>query len=259
METTFQEQPDWLEQAREAVFCRDYDRPDMDSRFPDESRLSQPFFDSIVRQPVPIDLNRLHALCRSSLSHDLYLWLAYRTFSLTDPLALSWAQVYARRGPFPEKAGGNLTIRNRCEKASPGTQENQARLARTELLDRAMAAHSSPTRRRSFLPSTGPAPTLECASDASAVLPASLLVTAGPPALPTRFAAPSSTRAFGCLQSLAWRLVRWTGASQPPERSRSPTGAVCQHALPMPPWSGPALGSASSSPLPGLAVAASPG
>lgn len=259
METTFQEQPDWLEQAREAVFCWDYDRPDMDNRFPDESRLSQPFFFSIVRQPVPIDLNRLHVLCRSSLSHDLYLWLAYRTFSLTDPLALSWAQVYARHGPFPEKAGGNLTIRNRCEKASPGTQENQARLARTELLDRAMAAHSSPTRRRRFLPSTVPAPTLECASDASAVLPASLLVTAGPPALPTRFAAPSSTRAFGCLQSLAWRLVRWTGASQPPERSRSPNGAVCQHALPMPRWRGPALGSASSSPLPGLAVAASPG
>ena len=255
MGNTLQEQLDWLEQAREAVFCWDYDPSDMDSRFPGESRLPQPLVDSIVRQPVPIDLNRLHALRRSSPGHDLYLCLAYRTSSL----ALPWAQVYARHGPFPEMAGDNLTIRSRREKVSPGTEESQARLARTAILDRAMAAHSSPTRRRRSPVSAGPAPTLECASDASAVLPASLLVTAGPPAFPTRLPAPSSTRAFGCLQSLAWRLVRWAGASQPPERSRSPNGAVCQHALPMPPWRGPALGSASSSPLSGLAVAAIPG
>ena len=158
METTLREQFDWLEQARRAVFCRDDNRPGMDSRFP----------------------------------------------------------------------GGS-------------------RLPRTGLLDRAMAAHSSPTGRRRSPASAGPAPTLECASDASAVLPASLLVTAGPPAFPTRFPAPSSTRAFGCLQPFACRLVRWAGASQPPERSRSPNGAVCQPVLPMPPWRGPALGSASSS------------
>ena len=170
MEATFQEQLDWLDEARESVFCWDDDRPGMDSRFP----------------------------------------------------------------------GGS-------------------RLPRTGLLDRAMAARSSSTRRRRSPGSAGPAPTLECASDASAVLPASLLVTAGPPAFPTRFPAPSSARALGCLQPLACRLVRWAGASQPPERSRSPDGAVCQRALPMPPWSGPALGSASSSPLSGLAVAASPG
>ena len=243
METIFREQLDWLDEAREAVFCRDYDRPDMDSRLPGESRLPQPLVDSIVRQPVPIGLNRLHALRRSSPGHDLYLWLAYRTSSL----ALPWAQVYARHGPFPEKAGDNLTIRNRREKVSPGTEEIQARLARTEILDRAMAAHSSRTRRRRSPVSAGPAPTLGCASDASAVLPAPLLVTAGPPAFPTRLPAPSSARALVCLQPLACRLVRWTGAIQPPERSRSPDGAVCQHALPMPPSSGPALGSASSS------------
>ena len=255
MGNTLQEQPDWLEQAREAVFCWDFDRPDMDSRLQGESRLPQPLVDSIVCHPVAIDLNCPHALRRSSPGHDPFLWRAYRTVSLT----LTKAQTYARQGAFLEKAGDNLTIRNRREKVSPGTQENQARLARTEILDRAMAAHSSPTRGRRSAASAGPTPTLECSSDASAVLPASLLVTAGPPAFPTRFPAPSSTRAFGCLQSLAWRLVRWTGASQPPERSRSPNGGVCQHALPMPPWSGPALGSASSSPLPGLAVAASPG
>ena len=167
MGNTLQEQLDWLEQAREAVFCWDYDPSDMDSRFPGERRLPQPLVDSIVRQPVPIGLNRLHTSRRSSPGHDLYLWLAYRTSSL----ALPWAQVYARHGPVPEKAGDNLTIRNRREKVSPGTEENQPRLARIEILDRAMAAHSSPTRRRRSPASAGPAPTLECASDASAVLP----------------------------------------------------------------------------------------
>ena len=178
MGTALREQLDWLEQAREAVFCRDYGRPHMASRFPGESRLSQPFFDSIVRQPVPIGLNCLHALRRSSPGLDPYLWLADRTFPVTDPLALNWAQVYARHGPFPEKAGDNLTIRNRREKVSPGTQENQARLVRTEIPDRAMAAHlhlhavADPRRprvRRLRL-SVRPMPPLSC--------PASLLVTA---------------------------------------------------------------------------------
>ena len=82
METTFQEQLDWLDEAREAVFCWDYDRPGMDSRFP----------------------------------------------------------------------GGS-------------------RLPRTGLLDRAMAVRSSSTRRRRSPVSAGPAPTLECAFDACAVLP----------------------------------------------------------------------------------------
>ena len=98
--------------AEKAVFWWDYDRPDMDTLFPSEIRLSQPFFDSIVRQPIPINLNCLHALRRSSLGLDLYLWLTYRTFSLTQPLALTWKQLYIQHGPFPEKAGDNVTVQN---------------------------------------------------------------------------------------------------------------------------------------------------
>ena len=103
--------------ADKAVFWWDYDRPDMDTLFPSEIRLSQPFFDSIVRQPIPINLNCLHALRRSTLGLDLYLWLTYRTFSLTQPLALAWKQLYIQHGPFPEKAGDNVTVqafRKKC-------------------------------------------------------------------------------------------------------------------------------------------------
>ncbi|MDE2755663.1 MAG: replication protein RepA [Acidobacteriota bacterium] len=73
-----------------AVFWRDYDR-----LIPSEVRLSRPFFDSTVRRSVPVGLNCLHALRRSTLGLDLYLWLTCRTFSLTDALALTRAQVYA--------------------------------------------------------------------------------------------------------------------------------------------------------------------
>jgi hypothetical protein len=69
--------------ADEAAFRWDYDRPGMDSLFPSEIRLSRPFFDSIARQPPPIDLNLLHALQRSTPGLDLYQWHTYRTFSLT--------------------------------------------------------------------------------------------------------------------------------------------------------------------------------
>jgi len=77
-----------------AVFWRDFDR-----LIPSEIRLPQPFFDSIVRQPVPVGLNCLHASRRSTLGLDLYLWLTCRTFSLTDPLALSRAQAYTSMVP----------------------------------------------------------------------------------------------------------------------------------------------------------------
>ena len=85
--------------ADRAVFWWDCDRPDMDSLFPSEIRLSQPFCDSIVRQPVPIDLNCLHALRRSTLGLDPYLWLTCRTVSLNQPLAWTWQQVSPSTAP----------------------------------------------------------------------------------------------------------------------------------------------------------------
>ena len=50
-------------------------------------RLSESFFNEIIRHPVPIDMNTLAALKRSSLGLDLYLWLTYRIFTLTSPQA----------------------------------------------------------------------------------------------------------------------------------------------------------------------------
>ena len=103
--------------ADKTVCWWDYDQPDTDSLFPSEIRLSEPFFRSIPRQPVPVDLNCLHALRRSTLGLDLYLWLTYRTFTLRKDLPWTWKQVYVQLGSHPDKHGDKVTVqafRKKC-------------------------------------------------------------------------------------------------------------------------------------------------
>ena len=72
--------------------------------------LGEKFFNEILRHPVPLDMNILKALKRSSLGVDFYLWLTYRTFTLNRPLRLSWARLYHQFGVDPAKAGENRTV-----------------------------------------------------------------------------------------------------------------------------------------------------
>ena len=69
-------------------------RPDVPSLWKSKIRLSEPFFNEIIRHPVPLDMNTLKALKRCSLGLDLYLWLVYRTFTLKSPLRLTWRHLY---------------------------------------------------------------------------------------------------------------------------------------------------------------------
>ena len=75
-------------------------------------RLSESFFNEIIRHPVPLDLTTLKALKRSPLGLDLYLWLVYRTFPLRAPLRITWRQVYRQFGAHPDKASDNRTVDN---------------------------------------------------------------------------------------------------------------------------------------------------
>ena len=67
------------------------------------------FFHEIIHHPVPLNLNILKALKRSSLGIDFYLWLTYRTFTLKRPLRLSWASLYRQFGLSPARAGDKRT------------------------------------------------------------------------------------------------------------------------------------------------------
>ena len=87
-------------------------RPGQTSLWESKIELGEKFFNEIIRHPVPIDMNTLKALKRSSLGLDLYLWLTYRTFALKSPLRLSWRQLYHQFGTDPSKASDKRTIQN---------------------------------------------------------------------------------------------------------------------------------------------------
>ena len=85
-------------------------KPDERVLWESKIHLSEPFFNEIIQHPVPLDMNTLTALKRSTLGLDLYLWLVYRTFALRAPLRLSWRQVYRQFGVHPAKASDKRTV-----------------------------------------------------------------------------------------------------------------------------------------------------
>ena len=87
-------------------------RPDEPMLWESKIRLGEEFFHEIIRHPVPLDMNILKALKRSSLGLDLYLWLVYRTFALKSPLRLSWTSLYRQFGVSPAKAEDNSTVQH---------------------------------------------------------------------------------------------------------------------------------------------------
>ena len=90
--------------ADRGEFWWDPKRPDEQVLFDSKIRLGEELFNEIIRHPVPLDMNTLTALKRSSLGLDLYLWLVYRTFALRAPLRLTWRQVYRQFGAHPAQA-----------------------------------------------------------------------------------------------------------------------------------------------------------
>ena len=87
-------------------------KPDAPVLWDSKIRLGEDFFNEIIRHPIPIDMNTLKALKRCALGLDLYLWLTYRTFSLTRPVRITWRQLYRQFGTDPAKASDKFIVRN---------------------------------------------------------------------------------------------------------------------------------------------------
>ena len=87
-------------------------RPEQPSLWDSKIELSEKFFNEIIRNPVPLDMNTLTALKRCSLGLDLYLWLVYRTFALRTPQRLTWRQLYHQFGPTPNNAATHDAVQN---------------------------------------------------------------------------------------------------------------------------------------------------
>ena len=87
-------------------------KPDECSLWQSKIELGEKFFNEIIRHPVPLNMNTLKALKRSSLGLDLYLWLTYRTFALlalhrcSNKLAGNWvpARLLSWRDSNPHHA-----------------------------------------------------------------------------------------------------------------------------------------------------------
>ena len=98
--------------ARRTEFWWNPKRPDEQVLWESKIELGEDFFNEIIQHPVPLDMNALTALKRSSLGLDLYLWLVYRTFPLRAPQRITWRQVYRQFGVDPARASDRVTVRN---------------------------------------------------------------------------------------------------------------------------------------------------
>ena len=87
-------------------------RPDEPVLWDSKIELGEKFFQEIIRHPVPLDMNILKAIKRSSLGLDLYMWLTYRTFALKEPVQLRWRNLYRQFGVNPAKAIDRVTVDN---------------------------------------------------------------------------------------------------------------------------------------------------
>ncbi len=87
-------------------------RPNERSLWESKIELGEKFFEEIISHPVPLDMNTLKALKRSSLGLDWYLWLTYRVFSLKRPLRLTWPSLYRQFGANPAQADDNRIVQD---------------------------------------------------------------------------------------------------------------------------------------------------
>ena len=98
--------------AERGEFWWDPRRPDEPVLWDSKIELGEKFFQEIIRHPVPLDMNILKAIKRSSLGLDLYMWLTYRTFALKNPVQIRWRNLYRQFGAHPDKASDKFTVRD---------------------------------------------------------------------------------------------------------------------------------------------------
>ena len=139
--------------ADRGEFWWDPKRPSEPVLWNSKIELGEKLFQEIIQHPVPLNMNILKALKRSSLGLDLYMWLTYRTFILKEPLRLRWRDLYRQFGAHPTRSSSKRTVdafRTDCirelKKIETAWPDLNYRLARGTLI----VAPSTPT----ILPST---------------------------------------------------------------------------------------------------------
>lgn len=65
-------------------------KPDQDSLFDSYIVLSEPFFQEIIKHPVPLHMEAIATLRQSPLGLDLYMWLTHRVIWLKETQRITW-------------------------------------------------------------------------------------------------------------------------------------------------------------------------
>jgi hypothetical protein len=74
--------------------------------------LTEPFFNEITTNPVPVDMRALKALKRSPLALDIYSWLTYRMSYLRHKTRLPWGLLQQQFGSdYPLNARGRADFK----------------------------------------------------------------------------------------------------------------------------------------------------
>jgi len=64
----------------------------------DVARLSEGFFEQLMRHPVPVEESAIRALNNNSMALDLYCWLVYRMHALDKPTRIPWTSIHKQFG-----------------------------------------------------------------------------------------------------------------------------------------------------------------
>lgn len=87
------------------------------TQFLERVKLSEVFFEQLIRHPVPIEEAAIRSLNGHSQALDIYCWLAYRLHVLHRPTPISWVAIKAqfgtgvvRMGHFKTKFIDNLKL-----------------------------------------------------------------------------------------------------------------------------------------------------
>jgi Plasmid encoded RepA protein len=95
-ETRFGIEP--IQIADKAILFWDPKAPEQASLWESTIELNPKFFESIINNPVPIDMRALKSLKQSPLALDIYCWLTYRMSYLKKPTEISWGTLALQFG-----------------------------------------------------------------------------------------------------------------------------------------------------------------
>jgi len=98
--------------ADKALLWWDAKDPSQPALWQSSVTLTQPFFDEVTNNPVPVDMRALKALKRSPMALDIYSWLTYRMSYLKHTTRLPWGLLQQQFGAgYPMNARGKAEFK----------------------------------------------------------------------------------------------------------------------------------------------------